>query len=133
MDNCGFTETGYKEIEDCLTVNKTLKKFSSLSLPKISEDNSITENIRLTIKKLEADMNEKMQYLEEKLASEMYQKRQSEHLAEQLHRQLIEAKKQISIQEKNQIREGYMIVKEADYEKFLKEYVFNCVLTIFID
>lgn len=128
MDNCGFTETGYKEIENCLTVNQTLKKFSSLSLPKIIEDNSITENIRLTIKKLEADMNEKMKYLEEKLASEMYQKRQSEHLVEQLHRQLMEAKKQISLQEKNQIKEGYMIVKEADYKKFLNEYVFRGLL-----
>lgn len=121
MDNCGFTEIGYKEIEDCLVINQTLMKFSSLSLIKTKEDNSLTETMRLTIKKLEADVNEKMQYLEEKLESEMYQKRQAEHLSEQLHRQLIEAKKQISIQDKNQIKEGYVLVKQEDYEKYLKE------------
>lgn len=130
MDNCGFTEVGYKEIEECLEINQTLKKFSSLSLPKVNEDHLLTEHIRLTIKKLEADMSEKIQYLEEKLASETYQKKQSEQLAEQLHRQLIEAKKQISIQEKNQIKEGYILVKESDYEKYLKEYVIDCCAVV---
>lgn len=131
MDNCGFTEIGYKEIEDCLVINQTLKKFSSLSLIKMNEENSLTENMRLTIKKLETEVNEKMQYLEEKLESEIFQKRQSEHLVEQLHRQLIEAKKQLSIQEKNQIKEGYILVKEADYEKYLKEQGFCCCFKIF--
>lgn len=121
MENCGCTEIGFKEIEDCLEINQTLKKFSSLSLTKMNEENSLAENMRLTMKKLEADVNEKMQFMEEKLESETYQKKQSEHLAEQLHKQLIEAKKQISIQEKNLIKEGYVLVKQEDYEKYLKE------------
>lgn len=138
MQNCGLTDTSADEIMKCLQINKTILNFNVSNNLEISDyllrhiiiqlgnssgdtessDSSDTKSIQQKVSKVQLIDN--LKFLEDQLESEIFRRKELEKVNEQLHKQLIEIQKEVSIQSSSlHIPEGYTLVTNETLGKIV--------------
>lgn len=136
MQNCGLGEEGAQCIIRCLSINKTVLNFNIAGNPDVPEhlhrhiivhlgsadqDSSDSCDSKSTLQKItKSQLSAKIKFLEEQMSAEIFRRKQTEHLNEQLHDQMIECQKRINLQETFKIPDGFTLIANETLDKLLK-------------
>lgn len=137
MQNCGLTDEGAQGIMKCLNTNKTILNFNIAGNSEMSEhlyrhiivhlgnadqDISDSNDSSSRPKKItKSELVNQIKFLEEQLEQEICRRKKMEALHDKLQQQLVDAQKQLTIQQAFQIPKGFTVVTDDTLNDLLKE------------
>lgn len=138
VQNCGLTDVGANHVMNCLQINKTILNFNvsnnhdipdhllrhimihlgSSSVEVESSDSSDTKSIQQKVTK--SQLIDNVKFLEDQLESEIFRRKELEKTNEELYKQLIEIKNEVTTRNNSlHIPDGYTLMTNEELEKFV--------------
>lgn len=142
IQNCGLTDVGANHVMNCLQINKTILNFNisnnhdipehlmrhimlhfgSSAVETESSDSSETKSIQQKISK--SQLMDDVKFLQDQLEGEIFRRKELENYNEELKKQLMEIKNEISDKNKSlHIPEGYTLITNEELEKIVTKKV----------
>lgn len=136
MQNCGLTSDGASHIMNCLQINKTILNFNVNNNSEIpdhllrqimihlgsgdGESTDSGEGRSVQHKITKSQLIDNVKFLEDQLESETFRRKELEKLNGQLHNQISEVQKEMSINNSMvNIPEGYTLVANEELQKIM--------------